>query len=358
MLRRRVPIWTSSALAAVLLVTTQSGISTASAPPTAVGDTAPTALRGKQFTLVTGDVVTVSASGDGSRVDVEPAPGRERVGFLRTRTGKDDISVIPTDVAPLLASGKVDEQLFNLSALERFGFEDKADGTERAGGLPLIIRHSGEWLPAATRAEVAARDTVPLESIDATAVTRPEQDRGELWRTLAAPAKSAEGGLRSAIGTVWLDTPVELTGAQSAAEPQDTTPDGDVAVDDLVGQINADGLKDRGLDGKGVRVAVLDTGVRATHPDLQDRVSTSENFITWDDETGDVDGHGTHVAGIIAGTGAASDGKYAVSPPAPRSSADASCPARSACSPTSSTAWSGRPTRASTSSTCPSGRPR
>lgn len=44
------------------------------------------------------------------------SPPTERVGFLRTTTG-DDISVVPTDVAPLVASGEVDEQLFNLSAL-------------------------------------------------------------------------------------------------------------------------------------------------------------------------------------------------------------------------------------------------
>ncbi|MGW0823540.1 S8 family peptidase [Streptomyces sp. NPDC002845] len=330
--RRLATACTGSVLATVLLLTSQSGISTASTsapvpgpapsptPASSATPTAPAELEGKRFTLVTGDVVTVEASGDGARVDVEPAPGRERVGFLRTTTGEDDFSVIPTDVAPLVASGQVDEQLFNLSALERFGFDeaaddaadDRGDGTRRHGGLPLIIRHSGERLPAATRSEAVARETVALESIDATAVTRPKDDRGELWRTLAAPARSGAGGLRSVVENVWLDTPVELTDARSAAgdEPE-TTPEGDVAVSDLVGQINADGAGARGLDGKGIRIAVLDTGVRATHPDLEDRVSASENFITWDDETGDVDGHGTHVAGIIAGTGAASEGKYA-----------------------------------------------
>ncbi|MFC4501065.1 MULTISPECIES: S8 family peptidase [Streptomyces] len=310
MTRRHVAAWTSGALAAVLLVTTQSGISTASSLPSAsplptAADAAPAALQGKTFTLVTGDVVTVEGSGSGARVDTEPAPGRERVGFLQTRTG-DDISVVPTDVAPLVASGQVDEQLFNLSALERLGLDDAAGNR----ALPLIIRHSGQRLPAATRAEAVQQETVPLESIDSTAVTVPERDKGELWKTLTAPAGSAEGGLRPAIETVWLDTPVELTDAQVAADPPETTPQGDVTVSDLVGQINADGVRDQGLDGTGVRVAVIDTGVRATHPDLADRVSKSANFIGSDNETGDIDGHGTHVAGIIAGTGAASNGKY------------------------------------------------
>lgn len=78
------------------------------------------------------------------------SPPTERVGFLRTTTG-DDNSVVPTDVAPLVAAGEVDEQLFNLSALERLGLDD-ATGNR---ALPLIVRHSGERLPAATRTEAA-----------------------------------------------------------------------------------------------------------------------------------------------------------------------------------------------------------
>ncbi|WP_189783580.1 S8 family peptidase [Streptomyces capitiformicae] len=239
-------------------------------------------------------------------VDVEPGKGREGMGFVRQGSGSD-ISVIPMDVAPLVATGQVDDQLFDLGALERFGLDD-ASTEDR--GLPLIIRHSGARLPAATRAEAVPDGTVTLESIDATAVTLPKNDGGALWRTLTASAEGADGELRPAIEKVWLDTPVELTDEGSAADEPETTPEGDVAVSDLVGQINAKGVRGRGLDGSGVRVAVIDTGVRATHPDLKDRVSKSANFITWDDETGDVDGHGTHVAGIIAGTGAASDGKY------------------------------------------------
>ncbi|MFX1252669.1 MAG: S8 family peptidase [Promethearchaeota archaeon] len=61
-------------------------------------------------------------------------------------------------------------------------------------------------------------------------------------------------------------------------------------------------------EGKGVVVAVVDTGVDKSHPDLKDRVVNSEDF------TGegyfDGHGHGTHVAGIIAGDGSASSGKY------------------------------------------------
>ncbi|MGW4692194.1 S8 family serine peptidase [Kitasatospora cineracea] len=65
--------------------------------------------------------------------------------------------------------------------------------------------------------------------------------------------------------------------------------------------------------GGGVTVAVVDSGVDATHPDLADRVLTGTDEIGDPADGGRVDAsadsHGTAIAGIIAGSGAAENGQ-------------------------------------------------
>ena len=95
---------------------------------------------------------------------------------------------------------------------------------------------------------------------------------------------------------------------------------------------------DSKYSGKGVTVAVIDTGVDSNHPDLTDRVVKAVNFEpAWffdmindglysdqvAEATGnpiDSYGHGTHVAGIVAGTGAAASGEADMSGVAPGAS--------------------------------------
>src|SRR6267378_2565070 len=70
--------------------------------------------------------------------------------------------------------------------------------------------------------------------------------------------------------------------------------------------------KQWGLDGTGIGVAVIDSGVSAVgdlywwNPSNQtygSRVVYSQNFVPGTTDTSDLYGHGTHVAGIIAGAG-------------------------------------------------------
>jgi subtilisin family serine protease len=58
---------------------------------------------------------------------------------------------------------------------------------------------------------------------------------------------------------------------------------------------------DAGFNGSSVTCAVIDTGIDQDHPDLAERISAYKNF-TVEDKL-DVVGHGTHVAGIIGGSG-------------------------------------------------------
>lgn len=74
--------------------------------------------------------------------------------------------------------------------------------------------------------------------------------------------------------------------------------------------INADRLWQKGVDGRGVTVAVIDSGIDKNHPDLAGRVIGEKNFVEDETTTDDLLGHGTMVAGIIAGSGASSEGKY------------------------------------------------
>jgi thermitase len=52
-----------------------------------------------------------------------------------------------------------------------------------------------------------------------------------------------------------------------------------------------------------LRIAVLDTGVRSTHPDFGGRVTRLSDFTSLSSTANDLNGHGTLVAGVIAATG-------------------------------------------------------
>ena len=65
--------------------------------------------------------------------------------------------------------------------------------------------------------------------------------------------------------------------------------------------IGVPNLWNAGFTGKGVRVAILDTGIDRQHPDLKNRIAAYRNFTRFKSE--DTVGHGTHCAGIICGGG-------------------------------------------------------
>jgi len=86
--------------------------------------------------------------------------------------------------------------------------------------------------------------------------------------------------------------------------------------------------------GEGVRVAIIDTGIDATHPDLAGRIVKQENFV--DGSKAGRDRHGTAVAGVIAAVENNSQGIVGIAPaarlyamracwPSPRDDSRATC---------------------------------
>ena len=59
-----------------------------------------------------------------------------------------------------------------------------------------------------------------------------------------------------------------------------------------------------GVSGEGVTVAVVDTGI-SYHPALAQKVIANVSLVSGDPSTADAHGHGTHIAGIIAGNASA-----------------------------------------------------
>ncbi|WP_445524217.1 S8 family peptidase [Streptomyces cyslabdanicus] len=229
-------------------------------------------------TLITGDRVTVDAKG--RVVGLQRAKGREHIP-VQVRKAGGHTHVVPADAARLVTSGKLDQRLFDITELNK-----STNRRSLKNGLKVIVGYQGTATTA--RADVREAGTLrrTLKSLNADAVQTPVKDTPELWKALTNGDKTATG-----VAHVWLD------GVRKAS------------LDKSVPQIGAPTAWQSGYTGKGVKIAVLDTGVDATHADLKSQVIAAKNFSTAKN-TNDAFGHGTHVASIAAGTGAKSGGKY------------------------------------------------
>ncbi|OMI89689.1 peptidase S8 [Streptomyces sp. M1013] len=240
-------------------------------PPAAAARTATAAGAARTVTLVTGDRVTVTDLGGGRKtVAVERPEGA--TGAVRTSSSGGRTTVVPDEALPYLRDGSLDQRLFDVGELLEQGL---ADG--ETGELPLIVTYDKGARAATPR---GAERTRSLPSVRGAAVAA---DKGrEFWREFT------RGG--AGVDRVWLDGRVTAAMAESNE------------------QIGTPAAWEAGLTGKGVTVAVLDSGVDAGHPDLTGRIAQSRSFIPGE-EVADRHGHGTHVTSTVGGSGAASDGK-------------------------------------------------
>ncbi|MCL6735020.1 S8 family peptidase [Streptomyces neyagawaensis] len=298
----------SASLAALLVAGLMTGVSVAAtgsglgvrtqdtatvaapgSPASGARTTGSASAAGRYVTLLTGDRVRLDPRG---RVTgVRRAPGREHVPVSVRGVGGDQY-VVPADAAALIGQGVLDMRLFDVSGLVRAGYDDTRRGT-----LPLIVSYEGKSAQrrSTQKSLVADADATvrrELPSVAGAAITVSKAGADDMWQAL-----TEEQG----VARVWLD------GRFKASADEDGAKAGEAGGN--VAQIGAPAAWAAGYDGKGVKVAVLDTGVDTTHPDLAPAVKASKNF-TGTDSTEDMAGHGTHVAATLAGSGARSGGRF------------------------------------------------
>ncbi|MER5279471.1 S8 family serine peptidase [Streptomyces sp. NPDC002809] len=280
-----------AATAAVLAMTTVTPSGAAGTPTDGASGKKPVvgsgsaASGGKQVTvtLVTGDrvLVTTDPSGRSSAAVLPRKDGSQPI--VQTYQLGKDLYVFPEDASQAIAEGRVDEQLFNVSGLIRQGYDDA-----HSDELPLIATYENRVDVAATApaAPRGAERGLSLPAVNGVALKAGKDGAAAFWQDVSAPRSRAAAPLRK----LWLDGKVEAT------------------LDRSTKQVHAPEAWAEGYDGKGTKVAVLDTGVDAEHPDLVNRVAAAKNF-TDSADTADRQGHGTHTASTVGGSGAASEGR-------------------------------------------------
>ncbi|MEU9375907.1 S8 family serine peptidase [Streptomyces sp. NPDC048255] len=243
-------------------------------------------------TLVTGDRILVSTDAAGRTAATAMPREDGSQPLVQTRRSGKDLYVYPEGAVKALAAGKVDEELFNVTGLVRQGYDDA-----HAKKLPLIAVYDGsvDVARSAPPAPRGAERSLVLDSIGALALAADKQQAAAFWADVTgtdARARSVSGGLKK----LWLDGKVQANLERSTQ------------------QVGANAAWAAGYDGKGTKVAVLDTGTDLEHPDLKGRVAASKNF-TDSDTDADRQGHGTHTISTVGGSGAESGGaKKGVAP--------------------------------------------
>lgn len=259
-------------------------------PPAGAASRPPAAGGTHTVTLITGDKVTIGTAADGTAVRSFQGPNGTTGGFHRAVVDGSTY-VYPDAVLPYVSAGKLDRQLFNVTRLIADGYDDA-----HSSRLPLIVSYTDAAAASRTQPKMPGSTVVRrLGSIQGAALAQNRAQAPAFWSALtggsSAAARTAGPAFSGGVAKVWLDAKVKASLADSTA------------------QIGAQQVWAEGNTGKGVKVAVLDTGLDAEHPDLAGQVDDTASFVPYEPEMTDYHGHGTHVASTVAGTGSASDGK-------------------------------------------------
>ena len=303
-----------AALFAVLMVVSMMAPVAGASVAADAGDATPTMEGAGDVPAVSDDVSYAQASDgefaqqDADEVEIDPALERKFEGDAEAEGDTVDVVV---RLSPADASG-VQGREATVDALKSHASETQRNVVRFAQMSEHVDLERQFWITNAVLLEVDP-DRITLEEIaSAEGVER-------LHVNFEVTTAQASGGNGSAAGSSTNETAAtNETGADDSAEG--TTPAADtepIAPSSMraenysttygLDMVNATEVWDAyNTQGEGVEVAVLDTGMDDSHPDLPEL--DDEHWQAWDSDGNPIDsepsdssGHGTHVSGTVAG---------------------------------------------------------
>ncbi|MFJ3672441.1 S8 family peptidase [Streptomyces sp. NPDC090106] len=241
-------------------------------------------------TLITGDTVHIGVDGDGKPVirDTDSAPRADGLPVVFHTLGHQGrVYVVPDDALVLVGQGLLDWSLFDVRELVSIAAAGKSDT------VPVLLTYTGTGAADKARKVAGASGGRSLPSINGRSLKI--ADSGRWWQGVrgkkaSTPATARAAGSLAGVEKVWLNGMSQID------------------LETSVPQVGAPVAWKRGYDGTGVKVAVLDTGIDATHPDVAASIVDAVDFTGNPKGAKDGHGHGTHVASTVLGSGAASNG--------------------------------------------------
>ena len=233
-----------------------------------------------ELTLITGDIVEVAVINNTKFeiIGIKPADPKKLNRGYRTWEDENGLYVIPSDVD----IRKVDVELFNVKYLIKEGYYNLTQ-------LPIIV--------------VTEEPKVIMQNdIEKTIKEQKYGIVGVKYKIL--PAISSKLNLKK-IGEAFSNIISKPYVKKILLDKKVG-----VKLNESIPLIGADKVWEIGYNGSGIRIAIIDTGIDNSHPDFYFPNGTSKierNIdFTDDHDIDDLFGHGTHCAGIAAGTGIAS----------------------------------------------------